>query len=471
VRRFLIFVFLLLFLANGCRKKPQSQVEADVTRPPEKWLEREPVKLLRDYVRVDTTLEQGEEAGAKFLRTIFDCDGIETEILCPAPKRCNLVARLPGKTRQGTLLLLNHIDVAPVAGQTWQEAKPFAGKIKGGYLYGRGAYDMKSLAVAQALGMRNLKRRGIVPASDVLFIGEADEEIGQKWGIRWILENRPDLLAGVENALNEGGTAEVILRDVRFFGIETIQAGVAMAEFESPTAAPLAELARKWPKLHSAVVAPDPQVRIAFDLLANHLVSPLTDPLRHLDRVLRNPAELARLPDRYGSFLQARIYWSGQGSYRTESNDTKFGGYVVVSVPPGMDPGDFLRPILEGAVAAGIRVTRSFSGGPTVGSPYPTAFTELIRRVIEGHFPGVPFGPAPAVGGFTTSALLRQRGYPTYGFSPIPMNITDSVRRHGPNERVYLRDYLKGVETFEDVLEEFALAPPARGLSSKRVEN
>ncbi|HYV42286.1 MAG TPA: hypothetical protein VEO02_10900, partial [Thermoanaerobaculia bacterium] len=72
---------------------------------------------------------------------------------------------------------------------------------------------------------------------------------------------------------------------------------------------------------------------------------------------------------------------------------------------------------------------------------------------------GVPFGPAPTAGGYTTSTLLRQRGYSTYGFSPIPMNITDAVRRHWTNERVYLRDYLTGVEAFEDVLEEFALPP------------
>src|SRR5207253_625480 len=89
-----------------------------------------------------------------------------------------------------------------LSGACRKEAPAFEGKILRGYLYGRGAYDMKSLALAQALGMRQLKRHGIIPASDILFIGEADEEIGQEWGIRWILEHRKEELAGVENVLN-----------------------------------------------------------------------------------------------------------------------------------------------------------------------------------------------------------------------------------------------------------------------------
>jgi len=459
MRKCSIFAAAILSLSlasAGCAKKKQSQIEADVTRPPEKWLEMDSVRLLRDYVRIDTTAERGEEEGAKFLRNIFDCAGIETEILCPAPKRCNLLARLPGRTRRGTLLLLNHIDVAPAHPEVWHEAKPFEGKIRAGYLYGRGAYDMKSLGLAEALAMRNLKRHGIVPASDVLFVGEADEEIGQKLGIRWLLEKYPDRFEGVANVLNEGGNPEVILRAVRFFGIETVQAGFAIGEFAASSPGPLADLSRRWSALKSPVVEPLPQVRLAFDLMANHLVSPLTDPLRHLDRVRRNPAELAVLPDRYRSFLEARIYWGEPGPFPLESK-TNFTTFAAISVPPGLDPMSFLQPILADAASAGVRVTRAYSAGVALASPYPTLFTEMLRQVTEAHFPGVPFGPAPTSGGYTTSALLRQKGIPTYGYSPIPMNITDSSRKHGPDERIYLRDYLTGVQVYNDLLEEFAL--------------
>ena len=464
-RRLVTAAAVLSILAvGGCsrRRHPPAITRTEVeiaTRSQEVWLRDESVRLLRDYVRIDTSLEQGEEKGTEFLKNFFECEGIQTELICPQPRRCNVFARIPGKKREGALLLLNHVDVAPPFPTLWKEAPPFEGKIKSGYLYGRGAYDMKSTAISQALAMRNLKRNGIVPASDVLFLGEADEEVGQKLGARWLLENRPELFRGVGQVLNEGGVVELVLRQPRYWGIETLQAGYATAELEAPTAQELSLLASRWRQLHSPIVEPDPQVVIGFGLLANHLVSPLTDPLRHLDRVRRNPAELAILPDRYASFLEARAYWSptfpaGSGSGKVSRID------VVVSTPPGIPPERYFDPILADARSHGITAVAQFSGGTTSASPYPTPFTEILRRVTESYFPGVPFGPLPTSGSFSTSMLFRRAGFPTYGFTPIPMNITDAARRHRNDERVYLPDFQAGVSLFRDVLEEFALRPP-----------
>jgi hypothetical protein len=209
---------------------------------------------------------------------------------------------------------------------------------------------------------------------------------------------------------------------------------------------------------------------VGFDLLANHLVSPLTDPLRHLDRVRRNPAELAILPDRYGSFLEARAFWSSPFSPPQIGQRSEI--VVVVSTPPGMAPEPYFDRILADARRSGVETVYAFSGGSTGPSPYPTAFTELLRRVTEAHFPGIPFGPLPVSGGYTTSILFRQQGFPTYGFSPVPMNITDASRRHGNDERLYLPDYFQGVRLYRDVLEEFALARPGvRELSTHKHSN
>ena len=432
-------VLVLLLLEAGCRKeksqKPKRGLEADLTRPPAEWLSLEPVRLLRDYVRLDTTVEKGEEEGARFLQRFFDCAGIENEMVCPAPKRCNLLARLPGRTRKGALLLLNHIDVVRAFPSYWKESAPFEGKIKQGFLYGRGAYDMKSLGLAQALAMRYLKEHGIVPSSDILFLAEADEESGQRWGSRWLLEHRPEWFDGVAVVLNEGGTNEMILRDVRFWGIETVQSGYGLIEFEAPAAQAIEDLSRRWPKIHSPAVEPDPDVVLGFDMLANHLGHPLTDPLRHLDRVRRDPAELAILPDRYGCFLEARIKWVGPYPYPA-GGQNNFRGYVTISTPPGISPDPFFVPIVSDAERAGVRVVDRFSTGATTASPYLTAsgevapFLGLIRRVTEAHSPGVPFGPVPIFGGATTSIYFRQRGIPAYGYSPVPANITDAARRH-----------------------------------------
>jgi len=468
---------LLLLAAAECSTKPprKSSLQADTTRPAREWLRQEPVRLLSDYVRLQTTDANGEKPGAEFLKRLFDCAGIETEMVCPQGNRCNLLARLPGRSRQGALLLLNHIDVADVFPSFWRESRPFEAEIRLGYLYGRGAYDMKSLGLAEALAMRNLKERGIVPASDVLFLAEADEEGGQEWGSRWLLEHRPEWFSGVTAVLNEGGTNEMILRTVRFWGVETVQAGFGLLEFEAPAVAPLKDLAERWSRVSSPSVEPLPDVVRGFDMLANHLSHPLTDPLRHLDRVRRDPVALAQLPDRYGAFLEARIKWFAGYPYPPESHDN-FRGYVVVSTPPGHSPDGYMAPIEADAAGNRIRVVSRFSTGVTTASPYLTPAGELvpllamIRRVTEAFYPGVPFGPVPTFGGSTTSIHFRQKGIAAYGYSPVPANITDSVRRHGNDERIFLRDYVDGVELYKELLLEFAFESD-KNLHTTRAEN
>jgi acetylornithine deacetylase/succinyl-diaminopimelate desuccinylase-like protein len=449
-----------LSLVCACSRKPAVPPGelADVRRPAEEWLREESVRLLQDYIRVDTTAARGEEEGAEFFRRFFECEEIETEIVCPAPGRCNVLARVPGRRKDGALLLLNHIDVVDAHAPFWKEAQPFEGKIQGGFLFGRGAYDMKSLGLAQALALVRLQRKGIVPETDILFLAEADEELGQKWGARWLLQNRPEWFSGVAQVLNEGGTTEVILREPVFWGIETLQAGYALAEFETSDQPALKAFAAKHRKISAPAVEPHPHVVMGFDMLANRLASPLTDPLRHLDRVRQNPAELAILPNRYGSFLEPRVDWSYE--YRHPEHPDRVRMYVAISVPPGLAPAGFLQPILDEAKQNGFTVLHSIVGEPGAASPFPTPFTDLLRRVTEARYPGIPFGPVPTYGGYTTSTLLRQRGFPTYGYQPIVTNITDTAKRHGNDERIYLRDYLNGVELLSEVVEEYAVFPP-----------
>ena len=377
----------LLVVACGERSLPRPPEAADVRRPVEEWLREESIRLLRDYVKIDTTNEtRGEIDGAAFLKEFFDCAGIQNEIVCPAPRRCNLLARLPGKRRQGALLLLNHIDVVSAYPAFWTEAPPFEGVIKNGFLYGRGVYDMKALAIAQALAMRGLKERGIVPESDVLFLAEADEEVGQRWGSRWLLEHRPEWFEGVANVLNEGGSNEMVLRTVRYWGIETIQAGYALAELEADTSGPLEALASRFAKVPGPVAEPHPHVVLGFNMLAEHLTHPLTDPMRHLDRVRKNPAELAILPDRYGAFLEARIHWVGPYPYPPEK-PTGSRAFAVISIPPGLDPKPYLKPIVD-ALPPGVRLIRTGFGGPAGASPYPDAADGGLEARDRGVFAG-----------------------------------------------------------------------------------
>jgi acetylornithine deacetylase/succinyl-diaminopimelate desuccinylase-like protein len=468
VRRPVLFLLAAAALIAGIaiwigkKPSPKAAIELDQIRSPEEWLTREPVRLLRDYVRIETTEEKGELAGAEFLRHILECDGIETEIVCPAPRRCNLLARLPGKTREGGLLLLNHIDVFPYQAQFWKDAPPFEGAIKSGFLYGRGAYDMKSIAIAQALAMRQVKRLGIVPESDILFLAEADEELGQKWGARWLLDNRPEWFAGVRYVLNEGGFNEMILRQVRFFGVETLQSGTAWAEFQAGEERPLKELADRWRKLEGGRVPPHPQIRAAFDLLANHMAHPLNELLRNLDEVRNDPARMAQLGDRYGSFLEPRIFWSPIYPFPfVVGKDRRI--VCVIATPPGVSPQPYFDGIVADAKKAKLELIRTFVSEATEASPFLdkdgmlTPLLALIRDTLEARYPGVPFGPVPISGVYTSSVLFRRRGFEAYGWTPIAVNITDAARLHGNDERIFLADYVTGVEMYQDVVLAFAL--------------
>ena len=460
VRNLLCLAVVCGVCGISCSKKPAGPtgLEADLTRPAEEWLREEPVRLLRDYIRLETTDTRGEEEGARFLKGVLDCAGVESEIVCPAPTRCNLLARLPGRRHDRALLLVHHIDVAEVYAPFWKEAPPFEGTIKNGFLYGRGAYDDKSLGLAQVLALVRLRQRGIVPERDILLLAEADEEAGQRWGAAWLLEHRPDWFRTVGYVLNEGGNNELLLRDIRFWGLETLQAGYGLVEFEAASPQPLKDLAARWPRLNAPAVAPDPQVVRSFDMLANHLGHPLTDPLRHLDRVRTNPAELAILPDRYGAFLEPRIHFSEPYAV-PPGQDRIYRAVAVVSAPPGVSPDPFIAGVEKDARAGSVRVVETLSSGVTSASPYPTPFTELLERVTAAMFPGVPFGPIPTFGGMTTSVYFRRRGIPSYGYSSIPMNITDSARRHGSDERLFLRDFLRGAALYAEVVEEIAFQP------------
>jgi hypothetical protein len=171
--------------------------------------------------------------------------------------------------------------------------------------------------------------------------------------------------------------------------------------------------------------------------------------------VRKDPRELALLPDRYASFLEVRIHWSQL--YSLPNAPGRVRRFAMISTPPGVPPRPYLDQLLRAAARDGVTVMSVFDSGPTSASDYPTGLTDLVERVTEAHNPGVPFGPVPGFGGYTTSLLFRSRGFETYGFSPFAMNITDTARKHWIDERIYLRDYLAGVRLFTDVLLEYAL--------------
>jgi len=163
----------------------------------------EAVELLRAYLAIDTTNPPGNEiAGARFLADVLTRGGIESRTAESAPGRANLVARVRGDSSLGGIVLHHHIDVVYADRRFWT-VDPFGGELRDGFVYGRGAIDMKSTGILQLAAVLALKRAGARLKRDLIFLATADEEAGSAYGAQYVAATHPDWLAGAEYALSE----------------------------------------------------------------------------------------------------------------------------------------------------------------------------------------------------------------------------------------------------------------------------
>src|SRR5438552_3853711 len=184
----------------------------------------EATALLSQYLRINTTNPPGNEiAAARWLADVLRRDGIEARIFEPAPGKANLYARLAGDGSARPLILLNHMDVVLASPEYWT-VQPFSGLLKDGYVWGRGALDMKGEAIAQLMTILILKRAHVPLKRDIIFLATADEEIGAGVGAAWIVDHQADLVKNAEFLLNEGGLTRADGRGgVEFYGIGTTE--------------------------------------------------------------------------------------------------------------------------------------------------------------------------------------------------------------------------------------------------------
>ena len=186
----------------------------------------EVVGHLQELLRLDTRNPPGNETlAAEYLRNVLDREGIPSEIVGPAPDRGSIVARLKGDGSERPLLLMSHTDVVAVEPDKWSH-DPFGGVIADGYLFGRGALDMKHMVAMELQTMLLLKRRGVPLKRDVIFMAAADEEVGGYAGAGWLVEHRPELIEA-EYALNEGGGAGNEINGRLYYTVQTAEKGTA----------------------------------------------------------------------------------------------------------------------------------------------------------------------------------------------------------------------------------------------------
>jgi acetylornithine deacetylase/succinyl-diaminopimelate desuccinylase-like protein len=181
-----------------------------------------PAELLQQLIRFDTTNPPGNEAECiAFVRGLLDDAGIGSDIYEKVPDRPNLVARIEGGDRP-PLLLQGHVDVVTTAGQNWARP-PFGGELVDGYVWGRGAVDMKGPVAMLVSAFLRAKQEGTALPGDVILAVLADEEAGGDVGARFLAEEHADVFEGVRFALSEFGGFSLEVSGRRFYPIQVAE--------------------------------------------------------------------------------------------------------------------------------------------------------------------------------------------------------------------------------------------------------
>jgi acetylornithine deacetylase/succinyl-diaminopimelate desuccinylase-like protein len=194
----------------------------------------EVVDLCRDLIRIDTTntgdnaTSVGERAAAEYVAEKLAEVGLAPQLLESAPGRANVVARVPGSDpSRNPLLVHGHLDVVPAEPAEWS-VHPFSGELRDGYLWGRGAIDMKDFDAMALAVIRQWQRTGVRPDRDIVLAFTADEEAGSEYGARFLVERHPDLLEGCTEAIGEvGGYSFTVNDDLRLYLIQTAEKGMS----------------------------------------------------------------------------------------------------------------------------------------------------------------------------------------------------------------------------------------------------
>ena len=213
-----VLVAIGTWAALRWERRQRETLYEDRTYIPRKVTMTPEIAQLQELVRIDSSKPEGVAAAARWVAAYLERNGVRAELIESAPNMVNVYARIEGEERGGGLLLFNHLDVVP-PGDGWRRP-PFEASLFGDRMVGRGTLDMKGLILCQLVAFVDIAKSGKKPAHDLVFLGTADEETGSRWGMQWLLANRPDVFRDVAYGITEGGITEMMREEITYFGIE-----------------------------------------------------------------------------------------------------------------------------------------------------------------------------------------------------------------------------------------------------------
>ncbi len=412
----------------------------------------EEVRLLQEYLRIDTSETTGSiPLGAEWIARQLAACGLEPHVERLGERYANVWAVLEGDERPA-LVLHNHIDVSdPGDAKAWRHP-PFAAALDGPFLYGRGAFDMKSIAVAQLLALRDQAQAPERPRRSVIFLATGSEERGSELGAEWVLARHPELAARFWAVLTEGGVVEpVSVEEIKYWGIEFAQKQYAYGwacSLDRERLERFQEDLREWQRFN-----PRPRLHPSVErfLLA---YGPSRDrPTRRLilDRLRRQPLDgvfFANQPSYLRSFFLDEIH-----TFPAEAEPG--GGYrmrLVFHLLPGAD----LAKVREDLLQPWMTHDLSLTVGPPVGAAVASSLEHEVYRTLEtatraAHHEA-EVGPQFLAWSVTDARFFRAAGVPTYGYSPFLFFNLESLRADRANERINVPGYVDGVGLYREVV-------------------
>ena len=428
----------------------------------ERWYEHDydhdpAVDLLRRYVRIDTSAATGNEVtGARFLAAQLGAAGIRSEIEVLDSRHANLFARIDGQDPH-PLVLHNHIDVKDVDPREWIYP-PFEARIVLPWIWGRGVFDMKSVAIAQLLALIDLQKSGRPLRRSVLFLATGDEEEhDSRLGAQWVIRHRPDLVHSFWALFTEGGTVEARSRsDIKYWGTEIGQKHFAKVTVCSDSRQRLADLRKTLVERGYTETDLHLMPQIAA-ILAGYGPSRdahlMRDPLTRPSDLLGDIRAFRAMPAYVRSMLRDEAV-----PFAVEA--APGGGYqmlIMLHLLPGTRSAEAFDRLLPPWMLMGLQVSvYEVPGSPSFSPTDHPAFKEILAA-IKADFPDAPAGPFFLPWTATDARFFRAAGVPSYGFSPFFIMSTDTYQVDRQNERLALPGFVQGVELYRKVVRRLAL--------------
>ncbi|MBI3164648.1 MAG: M20/M25/M40 family metallo-hydrolase [Chloroflexi bacterium] len=409
-----------------------------------------PVEILQRLIQFNTTNPPGHEAACVgYIRDLLNEAGVESTLLAKDPDRPNLIARLPGEGKAPPLLLYGHVDVVTTENQPWQQP-PFEGKLIDGYVWGRGALDMKGGVAMMVAAFLRANAEGLRPPGDILLAIVSDEEAGGDFGAKFLVEEHAELFKGIKYAIGEFGGFTLTIGGKRFYPIMISEKQVcwmkatvrglgghgSMPE-KGGASAKLARLLKALDE-NDLPIHVTPPAKMMVDAMASALGGPQSLILGQLANPALTDFVLKTLGSRgrtfYPLFRNTVSPTILHGSSKINVIPSEISVELDGRLLPGQTPDDMLHE-LRAIVGDDVQLDLiQFDPGPA--EPDMSLFNKLADVLKESDPEGIPI--PLLLSGVTDGRFFSQIGIQTYGYLPmtLPEDFNFSQIIHAADERV-----------------------------------